>query len=101
MAVGKEGVMGGSGPGMRKKAGREGRSPCQGGEMEEREETEPSGGTPGRHTAPFAQHRREWRSVNTQNTEFCGTGTSGPMDRVGQAAGFHCNGWCGRTHTEL
>lgn len=59
MAMGKEGMMGISGLGRRKKAGREGRSPHQGGEMEGREETEVSGGTPRGLTALFAQQRRE------------------------------------------
>lgn len=69
VAMGKEGMMGVSGLGRRKKGGREGRSPCQGGEMEEREETEVSGGTPGAHTALFAQQRREQRSAVSEQVK--------------------------------
>lgn len=58
-AVGKKGMMGQSGLGMRKKARREGRPPCQGKEMEEGEATEVAGAGPEGHTAPFAQQRRQ------------------------------------------
>lgn len=69
MAVGKEGMMGGSDLGRRKKAWRESKSPCQEGEMEEREETEVSGGTPGGHTPLFAQQRREQRSAVSEQAK--------------------------------
>lgn len=47
---------------------------------------------------PSKDEKKSQQSVNRQNTEFCGTGTGGPMDSVGQAAGFRCSRWSRQTH---